>query len=399
MVDGMKGKAAAKSGPPVPSNYGHLVNGIASVIDAGRQQAAWSLNAIMSAVYWDIGRQIVLFEQGGKARAEHGTRLVNLLAKDLTARFGRGFRQSNLYHIRAFYLAYAGRFQTVSGILPASGQGSERFQTVSGKLDKPKGGRYPAVQVGLKSEQLAALTRAFPLPWSHYSRLLTVDNPHARDFYETEAMRGGWSWRQLDRQISSQFYERTALSRNKAAMLRKGAKPDPDEMISPETELKDPYILEFLRLKDEYSEGDLEEALALHLEQFLRELGNDFAFVGRQHRLRIGHEWYRVDLLFFHRRLQCLVVIDLKVGKFTHADAGQMHMYLNYAREHWTNPHENPPVGLILCAEKDAAVAKYALEGLPNKVLAAEYKLVLPNEKMLVAELKRTRRILDARRR
>jgi hypothetical protein len=182
-------------------------------------------------------------------------------------------------------------------------------------------------------------------------------------------------------------------------MLRKGAKPDPDEMISPETELKDPYILEFLRLKDEYSEGDLEEALALHLEQFLRELGNDFAFVGRQHRLRIGHEWYRVDLLFFHRRLQCLVVIDLKVGKFTHADAGQMHMYLNYAREHWTNPHENPPVGLILCAEKDAAVAKYALEGLPNKVLAAEYKLVLPNEKMLVAELKRTRRILDARRR
>lgn len=212
-------------------------------------------------------------------------------------------------------------------------------------------------------------------------------------------MRGGWSWRQLDRQISSQFYERTALSRNKAAMLRKGAKPDPDEMISPETELKDPYILEFLRLKDEYSEGDLEEALALHLEQFLRELGNDFAFVGRQHRLRIGHEWYRVDLLFFHRRLQCLVVIDLKVGKFTHADAGQMHMYLNYAREHWTNPHENPPVGLILCAEKDAAVAKYALEGLPNKVLAAEYKLVLPNEKMLVAELKRTRRILDARRR
>ncbi len=178
----MKGKAAAKSGSPVPSNYGHLVNGIASVIDAGRQQAAWSLNAIMSAVYWDIGRQIVLFEQGGKARAEHGTRLVNLLAKDLTVRFGRGFRQSNLYHIRAFYLAYAGRFQTVSGILPASGQGSERFQTVSGKLDKPKGGRYPAVQVGLKSEQLAALTRAFPLPWSHYSRLLTVDNPHARDF-------------------------------------------------------------------------------------------------------------------------------------------------------------------------------------------------------------------------
>lgn len=180
-------------------------------------------------------------------------------------------------------------------------------------------------------------------------------------------------------------------------MLRKGAQGTADDRISPEAELKDPYILEFLRLKDEYSESDLEEALTLHLEQFLRELGNDFAFVGRQRRLRIGHEWYRVDLLFFHRRLQSLVVIDLKVGKFTHADAGQMHMYLNYAREHWTNPHENPPVGLILCAEKDAAVAKYALEGLPNKVLAAEYKLVLPNEKVLAAELERTRRLLDAR--
>lgn len=162
--------------------------------------------------------------------------------------------------------------------------------------------------------------------------------------------------------------------------------------------LRTPYVLEFLDLKDEYSEGDLEEGLIRHLERFLLELGGDFAFIGRQKRLRIGGEWYRVDLLFFHRRLRCLVVIDLKVGKFTHADAGQMHLYLNYARAHWTRPEENPPVGLILCAQKDESLARYALEGLPNKVLAREYKLALPNEKLLARELEKTRKALETRR-
>ncbi len=147
-------------------------------------------------------------------------------------------------------------------------------------------------------------------------------------------------------------------------------------------------------MKDEYSESELEEALIKHLENFLLELGGDFAFIGRQKRLRIGGTWYKVDLLFFHRKLQCLVVIDLKVGKFTHSDAGQMHMYLNYAKAHWSNKDENPPVGLILCAEKDSAVAKYALEGLPNKVLAAEYKLNLPDEKILAKEVEHTRKML-----
>ena len=145
----------------------------------------------------------------------------------------------------------------------------------------------------------------------------------------------------------------------------------------------------FLDLKDEYSEHDLEDALIHKLEDFLLELGNDFTFVGRQRRLRIGDEWYRIDLLFFHRRLRCLVVIDLKLGKFTHADAGQMHMYLNYASEHWTNEDENPPVGLILCAQNDQAVAHYTLDNLPNKVMAREYKLALPNEHTLKAQLQK----------
>lgn len=232
---------------------------------------------------------------------------------------------------------------------------------------------------------------------SHYVRLLTVDDPAAREFYETEALRCGWSVRQLDRQIATLFYERTSLSRNKAAMLQKGAKPLPEDFVSPEQEIKDPFVLEFLDLKDEYSETELEEALVSNLQQFLLELGGDFTFVARQRRLRVGDEWYRIDLLFFHRRLRCLVVIDLKVGKFTHADAGQMHLYLNYAREHWVLPDENPPVGLILCAQKDAAVARYALEGLPNKVLAAQYKLALPSVEIIADEINRTRKMLESR--
>jgi predicted nuclease of restriction endonuclease-like (RecB) superfamily len=238
---------------------------------------------------------------------------------------------------------------------------------------------------------------AFPLPWSHYVRLLGVAKLEARRFYEVEALRGGWTVRQLDRQIGSQFYERTALSRNKAAMLRKGQVATPGDSITPEEALKDPYLLEFLSLKDEYSESELEAALVSKLETFLLELGEDFTFVGRQRRLRVGDEWYRIDLLFFHRRLRCLVIVDLKLGRFTHADAGQMHLYLNYAREHWTLPGENPPVGLILCAQKDSAVAKYALEGLPNKVLAAEYRTTLPEERVLVDEIERTRRSLEGR--
>lgn len=180
-------------------------------------------------------------------------------------------------------------------------------------------------------------------------------------------------------------------------MLTKGVKPQPQDILTPEQEIKDPFVLEFLDLKDEYSENDLEQALVSNLEHFLLELGGDFTFISRQRRLRVGDEWYKIDLLFFHRRLRCLVVIDLKVGKFTHADAGQMHLYLNYAREHWSLPEENPPVGLILCAGKDAAVAKYALEGLPNKVVAAQYKMTLPSVEVIADELNKTRKLLESR--
>jgi predicted nuclease of restriction endonuclease-like (RecB) superfamily len=192
------------------------------------------------------------------------------------------------------------------------------------------------------------------------------------------------------------LYERIALSKNKARMLEKAETVRASDAITPEEAIKDPFVLEFLDLKDEYSESDLEEALIRHLADFLLELGDVFAFVGLQRRLRIDDRWFRIDLVFFHRRLRCLPLADLKIGKFSYADAGQMHLYLNYAREHWTKPDENPPVGLILCAEKGAAEAHYALDNLPDKILP-EYQTILPDEKLIADELEKSRRQLEER--
>ena len=359
------------------ADYDAMLDRVVGLIDDARRTSARSVNALMTATYWFIGRHIVEFEQQGKARAEYGEELLKRMATDLATRFGKGYSLTNLKQFRQFYLAYLPlqKSQTPSGLLPAAKKG----QTASDQL------------------AVRDFSARFPLPWSAYVRLLSVTSEQARKFYETEALRGGWSVRQLDRQINSLFYERTALSRNKAKMLTKGAAAKREDAIAPEEEIKDPYVLEFLGLKDEYSESDIEEALILHLERFLLELGGDFTFVGRQRRLRVGDEWYRIDLLFFHRKLRCLVVIDLKRGKFTHADAGQMHMYLNYTREHWTRADENPPVGLILCTKKDEAIARYALDGLPNKILATEYRTVLPDEQLIADEIEKTRRQLEER--
>jgi predicted nuclease of restriction endonuclease-like (RecB) superfamily len=347
-------------------NYSAIRTEIVALLHAARTASVRSVNALMTATYWEIGRRIVEFEQQGQERAEYGEALIKQLADDLTRQFGRGFGAVNLSQMRRFYVAWPPQ---------------QIFQTVSEK-----------------SWALPELAAKFPLPWSAYVRLLSVKAPDARAFYETEALRSGWSIRQLDRQIGSQFYERIALSKNKAAMLEDAGRAEPSDAITAEEAVKDPFVLEFLGLKDEYSESDLEAALIHNLTDFLLELGDDFAFLGRQKRLRVDDTWFRIDLLFFHRRLRCLVVIDLKVGKFSYADAGQMHLYLNYAREHWMKAGENPPVGLILCAEKGAAEAHYALDNLSNKVLAAEYQTVLPDEKIIAEELERSRLQLEERR-
>ena len=369
------------------AQYQAIVSDLAKIVDGARDSAARSVNAAMTAAYWLIGHRIVEFEQSGDARAEYGAALIERLASDLTRRFGRGFSRQNIQHMRLFYLSYPlGQIrQTPSGKFTLISQSPIR-QTLSSESVINVGDVVPG-----------DLLSAFPLPWSAYVRLSSIKNTQAREFYEAEAIRGGWSIRQLDRQINSQFYERTALSKNKVAVLEREGKPRPEDLVLPEDEIKDPFVLEFLDLKDEYSESDLEEALIRHLETFLLELGDEFCFIGRQKRLRVGNQWYRVDLLFFHRRLRSLVVVDLKIGSFTHADAGQMHFYLNYAREHWMREDENPPVGLILCSEKDEAIAQYALEGLPNKVMAAEYRVTLPDEDLLADELDRTRQAIELR--
>lgn len=365
----------------VGDGYSDVLESMVDLLESARRLSARAVNSIMTATYWEVGRRIVELEQGGEKRAEYGELVVKQLAVDLTKRFGRGFSWRNLYQMRSFFETYPDILQKVSA------------QSENQILQTPSAKSQDSATEALTV--LPSLSACFPLPWSHYVRLLSIDDENARRFYEQEALRGGWSVRQLKRQIDSQFYQRTLLSKNKAAMLRKGEEPLPDDLVTPEEQIKDPLVLEFLDLKDEYSEHDLEEALVHKLEEFLLELGSDFAFIGRQKRLRIGDEWYRIDLLFFHRRLKCLVVIDLKIGKFTHADSGQMHMYLNYAAEHWTHDDENPPVGLILCAEHDEAVARYSLEGLPNKVMAGEYKLALPDEALLVAELEKSQRELE----
>lgn len=327
------------------TNYDNIHAEIVELLESSRSATVRSVNSIMTASYWQVGRRIVEFEQAGEARAGYGNALVERLGVDLSKRFGRGFSKQNLLQMRKFYLFWPEILQTVSG--------------------------------------------EFALPWSVYVRLLSVKNTAARDFYEAETLRNGWSVRQLDRQVNTQFYERTALSLNKAKMLKNGTVAKPEDVLTPEEAIKDPFVLEFLDLKDEYSESELEEALIQHMADFLLELGDDFAFVGRQRRLRLDDTWFRIDLLFFHRRLKCLVVIELKTGKFNAGDAGQMHLYLNYAREHWTKPDENPPVGLILCAAKGEAEAHYALANMPNKIVAADYHMLLPDEKLLTAKLHR----------
>jgi predicted nuclease of restriction endonuclease-like (RecB) superfamily len=348
---------------PSRDTYPRLLASVLTLIEHGKSSAARVVNATLTTTYWLIGRRIVEHEQKGKRRADYGGELVAKLSHDLTRRLGRGFSQRNVEQMRDFYLTWQ---------IP---------QTASAELtDERKSGIPQTV-----SAEFAATV--FPLPWSHYVRLLSVRDESARRYYESEAIRGGWSVRQLDRQISSLAFQR--IKRRPVT----GGKPSE---LSPEQEIRDPFVLEFLGLKDEYSETELEESLIQELEKFLLELGNDFAFVARQKRLRVGDEWYRIDLLLFHRRLRCLVVLDLKIGKFTHADAGQMNLYLNYAREHWTHADENPPVGLILCSEKDAAVAHYALGNLNNKVLARDDQLILPTEKQLVKRLENARERLIA---
>jgi len=297
-------------------DYDELLLGVVELLETGRRQAARAVHSVLTTTYWLVGKRLVEHEQKGHPRAPYGAELLKRLSKDLQERLGRGFSERNLEQMRQFFLLWP-KSQTLS---------ATSVSTDSGRISQTPSAKSPS-----------HVLLAFHLSWSHYVRLLSVPDSEARRYYETEALRGGWSVRQLDRQIATLAYQRSNSRRS------------PDRLSAvvktADTEIKDPFVLEFLGLKDEYSESELEDGLVRELEQFLLELGNDFAFVARQKRLRVGTAWYRVDLLFFHRRLRSLIIVELKLGKFTHADAGQMNLYLNYAREHWTNAEENPPIG------------------------------------------------------
>jgi len=330
--------------------YEAVLNEIAAELDNVRRQVARAVNSAMTSTYWEIGRRIVELEQRGQTRSElYGRQILDRLSADLSKRFGRGFSRPSLYRFRAFYL--------------------------------------------MKDIVSTPLRQSFPLSWSHYLLLMAVHDPSARAFYEDATIRHSWSRKKLDRQISTNSYERMQLSKNKAAYLKKIGTTMPDDAVSAEAEIKDHFVTEFLDLKDDYSESDLEQALINDLENFLLELGNDFTFWARQKPCRIGDDLFRVDLVFYHRRLRCLVLIDLKIDKLSHADVGQMNLYVNYAKEHWTNPDENHPVGLILCAAKSEAVAKYALANLPH-IKAREYQHTLPDPQLLEDRLRHSRQLL-----
>ena len=355
--------------------YSSLITDLASLIEQGRSAAVRYVNTALVATYWLIGRRIVEFEQKGELRAVYGEALLKRISAYLSPRFGKGFTERNLEHMRQFYITYHEISHTVCAELPEERTSKKShtartkslpiFQTVSGISE--------------------TLSRKFPLSWSHYRLLMRLDEPFKREFYEAECVWGNWSVRQLDRQIQSMLYERTALSKRKLAVIAKAhQKPI---TLKPEDEIKDPYVLEFLGLKDEYSESQLEEALIKHLEHFLLELGNGFTFVARQRRITLEGSHYRLDLLLYHRVLRCLVAIDLKIGEFTHADAGQMNLYVNYLKDKEKLPEENDPVGLILCTGKKKTVVEYALGGMNNRIFASKYRLQLPDPEVLKAEI------------
>ncbi len=338
----------------ITRNYGTLVEKVSGIFSEARTTAARAVNTTQVKAYYEIGREIVEFEQQGKLRADYGEELIVRLSNDLTKRFGRGFSERNLRNMRAFYAAFSIR------------------QTASAESEKQTVLFNPFVAV---------------LSWSHYCELLKLDNATARSFYEKESVHNNWSVRELKRQINAMLFERLALSRDAKAVMRLAKKGLIVE--TPEDAVKDPYVLEFLDLKEEhaYSESQLEQGLIDKLQDFLLELGKGFTFVARQKRITIANRHYHIDLVFYNRILRCFVLIDLKKGEFDHADAGQMNFYLNYFKENEKMADENNPIGLILCAGKDDLFAHYVLGGLSNKVFASKYKLALPTEKELKRKL------------
>jgi predicted nuclease of restriction endonuclease-like (RecB) superfamily len=359
-----------------------LLARIRDIWERSRTQAARSVNTAHVCANWLIGQQIVEAEQGGARRAGYGQALLQNLAQRLTAEYGSGFSLTALKHMRGFHLAYP-------ALLGRKGH-ALRDQLLG----------HPAAKKGHAARDLSAAetspSRAWKpgilhpaLSWTHYRALLKVSRQQARDFYEIEAVKNGWSARQLERQIASLLFDRLARSRDKKGLLalaRQGHEP-----TQPQDLIKDPYVLEFLGLPEppQLHESQLEQALISQLQGFLLELGSGFAFVGRQLRLSLDGDHFYPDLVFYQVKLKCYVIIDLKVGKLDHSDLGQMQLYVNWFDREVASDGDNPTIGLILCTEKNDAVVRYVLADASRQIFASRYQLYLPTEAQLQDELKR----------
>lgn len=364
-----------------------LYREVRAILEQARSSAYRAVNAAMVQAYWQIGRVIVEHEQGGKKRAKYGETVLEGLSKRLTAEFGSGFDARNLRYMRQFYLLFP--------IWNAVRSKSERAAQSEARTITPdvKDNRNAMRSDSADSQIRDALRHE--LSWTHYRLLLGVEDADARLWYMHEAADQRWSYRQLERQISTLYYERLRASRDKGVVRHEASAKL--KQVEPEQFIHDPYVLEFLNLKDYpgLRESDLESPLIGNLQMFLLELGSGFAFVGRQVRLTLEGDHFYADLVFYHVRLKCYVIIDLKVGKLTHGDLGQMQMYVNYFDREVRSPEDNPTVGLILCARKNDAVVRYVLGEKDKQIFASRYKLELPSEEVLQKEIERERRQIE----
>ncbi len=357
----------------------NLIADIRELILAARRAAVLSIDLLQVLTNFEIGRRIIEHEQQGKERAEYGEATLKELAKALTGEFGKGFSLTNLKMMRKFYMTYRTKIgQTTSGFLPQRPKG----QTVSDLLQNTETLSRKSGSV----EKMPTASAKFTLSWSHYVFLLGINEDGERNFYEIEATGQGWSLRELKRQFNTGLYERLALSRDKNGIRKLAAE---GQIVSrPEDLLKDPYVLEFLGLdeKEKYSESDLESAIIDKLEHFLLELGKGFLFEARQKRFTFDEEHFFVDLVFYNRLLRCYVLIDLKLGKLSHGDLGQMQMYVNYFDRFVKLEEEYPTVGIVLCKKKHDALVEITLPKDAN-IHAREYQLYLPDKELLRRKL------------
>ena len=359
----VKSKSPSNGEPLLP-----LIKEIRDLVQSARRTAAQNVNTLQVITNFEIGRRIVEYEQQGSRRAAYGKQTLIELSIQLNKEFGRGFSATNLEYMRRFYLDYHETLlqipQTVSGQLPAKTPTETPIgQTLS-----------------------AQFTPTFTLSWSHYIFLMTIDNRDERRFYEIESRQNQWSLSELKRQFNSAIYERLALSRDKKGVK---ALADKGQIIgNPHDVLKDPYVLEFLGLDENthYSESDLESAIIDKLEIFLLELGKGFLFESRQKRFTFDADHFYVDLVFYNRILRCYVLIDLKIGKLTHENLGQMQMYVNYYNREVKLKDENPTIGMILCKTKNDALVKITLPENAN-IYASQYQLYLPSKEELKSKL------------